>query len=70
MSQATAQVDRRVAKRDRRLFGDRRSSVLPNLTDHSRRIAMKDRRSGVEDRRVRSQVTTMTQPMPILYNIT
>ncbi|MDJ0779228.1 MAG: hypothetical protein QNJ85_15265 [Gammaproteobacteria bacterium] len=67
MSQATVPVDRRAAKRDRRLFGDRRSSVLPNLTDHSRRIAIQDRRSGVEDRRVRSQVTAMTQPMPILF---
>lgn len=51
-------VDRRASTRDRRFFGDRRSSILPNLTDDSRRITITDRRSRYVDRRMQERVTT------------
>ena len=53
--------DLRVSRRDRRLFGDRRSSVVPNITNYSRRIAIKDRRIGVADRRIHNHVSVSSQ---------
>lgn len=50
-------IDRRESNRDRRFIGDRRSSVLPNLTSNLRRFAVKDRRCGVTDRRMQNQAT-------------
>jgi hypothetical protein len=51
LSYANDMVDRRAFTRDRRLFGDRRSIILPNLSDESRRITVTDRRSRFVDRR-------------------
>ena len=59
-------VDRRIARRDRRLFGDRRSNVLPNITEFSRRVAIKDRRGGAEDRRVRDRAARVLPIVPSL----
>ena len=50
-------VDRRASTRDRRFFGDRRSSILPNLTDESRRVTVTDRRSRYVDRRMQQRVS-------------
>ena len=57
MSYANDMVDRRVFTRDRRLFGDRRSMILPNLSDASRRITVSDRRSRFVDRRIQQRGT-------------
>ena len=54
---ANISSDRRESRRDRRFVSDRRSSVLPNLTDNLRRIAVRDRRCGITDRRVQNQAT-------------
>jgi hypothetical protein len=51
LSYAKDMVDRRASTRDQRLFGDRRSVVLPNLSDKSRRISVTDRRNRFVDRR-------------------
>jgi len=56
LSYANDIVNRRIYTRDRRLFGDRRSIVLPNLSDKSRRITVKDRRNRFVDRRMQQQV--------------
>ena len=58
MSYANDMLDRRASRRDRRLSGDRRSSVLPNLSDESRRITMIIRRSRFIDRRMQQHVST------------
>ena len=50
-------TDRRESGRDRRFMSDRRSSVLPNLTSNLRRVAIKDRRCGVADRRRQNQAS-------------
>ena len=59
MSYANDIVDRRASTRDRRLFGDRRSIILPNLSDESRRITVTDRRSRFVDRRMQHRVSTL-----------
>ena len=59
MSYASKIVDRRVSMRDRRLYGDRRSVVLPNLSDDSRRTTMADRRGRAVDRRMQERVSTL-----------
>jgi hypothetical protein len=59
VSYASKIVDRRVSMRDRRLFEDRRSVVLPNLSDESRRTTMTDRRDRVIDRRLHERVPTL-----------
>ena len=59
MSFDNQMIDRRVTNRDRRLFGDRRSVVLPNLSDDSRRITMTDRRYRGVDRRMQERVSSL-----------
>ena len=56
LSYANDMVDQRTSTRDRRLFGDRRSIVLPNLSNESRRIVVTDRRSSFVDRRTQQRV--------------
>ena len=56
MSYANNMVDRRAFTRDRCLFGDRRSIILPNLSDESRRITVIDRRSRFGDRRMQQRI--------------
>lgn len=58
LSYTNDMVDRRASTRDRRFFGDRRSSILPNLSDESRRITVTDRRSRFVDRRMQRRVST------------
>jgi hypothetical protein len=58
MPYANDMLDRRASTRDRRLFGDRRSMVLPNLSDKSRRIIMTDRRNRFVDRRMQQHLST------------
>jgi len=59
LSYAKDMVDRRASTRDQRLFGDRRSVVLPNLSDKSRRIFVADRRSRFVDRRKQQTRSTL-----------
>ncbi len=56
MSYTNDMVDRRAFTRDRRHFEDRRSIILPNLSDESRRITVIDRRSRFGDRRMQQRV--------------
>ena len=56
MSYASNMVDRRTSTRDQRLPGDRRSGVLPNLSNQSRRITVTDRRSRFVDRRLQQRL--------------
>jgi len=56
LSYANDMVDRRASTRDRRFFGDRRSIILPNLSDESRRITVIDRRSRFGDRRMQQRI--------------
>lgn len=55
LSYASDMLDRRASTRDQRLPGDRRSVVLPNLSDKSRRITVTDRRSRFVDRRMQQR---------------
>jgi len=56
LSYANDIVNRRASTRDRRFFGDRRSMVLPNLSDDSRRIIVIDRRSRFVERRMQQRL--------------
>ena len=51
-------IDRRTSTRDQRVSGDRRSSVLPNLSNQSRRTTVTDRRSRFVDRRMQQRMST------------
>jgi len=51
-------VDRRASTYDRRLYGDRRSIDLPDLSDNSRRIIVKDRRRRFVGRRIKQYVSS------------
>jgi len=55
LSYVNDMIDRRASSRDRRLFGDRRSIILPNLSDASRRITVSDRRSRFVDWRIQQR---------------
>jgi len=57
LSYANDMLDRRASRRDRRLSGDRRSSVLPNLSDESRRIIVINRRRRFVGRRIHQHVS-------------
>ena len=47
------ETERRVSDRKPRSISDRRSNFAPNQTDHSRRLAIKDRRQTKFGRRLR-----------------
>ena len=57
LSYANHMVDRRASTHDRRHYVDRRSIVLPNLSDKSRRIIVKDRRRRFVGRRMYKHVS-------------
>jgi hypothetical protein len=57
LSYANDMVDRRASTHDRRLYEDRRSIVLPNLSDKLRRITVKDRRRRFVGRRMYQHVS-------------